>query len=57
MPHIDLTFAEMKALNTLCELELGQKPEDRIAAWRDADTAQDKLLTVLPVPREPRLVD
>lgn len=45
---VPLTPREIGALNTLCELELGSKPDNRIGAWRHLETAQDKLLATMP---------
>lgn len=47
MSPIKFTVDETRALETLCELELGAKEHDRIASWRAIDTAQDKLLASL----------
>lgn len=50
---IHLTPAEAFALNTLCELEMGGKPHDRIEMWPHVDTAQDKILDVITAAKAP----
>jgi hypothetical protein len=44
---VRLTVAELDALNTLCELELGSKEDNRIEAWQELETTQEKILNIL----------